>query len=56
MMGLGQFFLYGANALSLWYGGKLISDGEVTFVEVMKVIMAVMMSSMSLGQSAARKK
>jgi ATP-binding cassette subfamily B (MDR/TAP) protein 1 len=46
MTGLGQLFLMCSYTLSLWYGGKLIDDGEYTFLQVMKVFMAIIMCAM----------
>jgi len=52
-IGLGVFAVMGVYALSFWYGGKLINEGEYTFVQVLKVFMAISMSTMGIGQSAA---
>jgi len=52
LTGLGQLFLFGSYTLSFWYGGKLIDDGEYTFLNVMKVFFAIVMCAMGLGQAA----
>jgi len=52
LSGLGQFFLFSSYCLSFWYGGKLITEGEYTFVNVLKVFMAIVMCAMGLGQAA----
>jgi len=52
LTGLGQFFLFSSYTLSFWYGGKLISEGEYNFLNVMKVFMAVVMCAMGMGQAA----
>ncbi len=50
LTGLGQLFLFSSYTLSFWYGGKLITDGEYTFLNVMKVFMAIVMCAMGMGQ------
>jgi len=52
-MGAGQFFIFTSYALSMWFGGYLISKGEMQFVDVMQVFFAIIMCAMSLGQSGA---
>jgi hypothetical protein len=53
LVGFGQFSMFGFYALSFWYGGKLISDGKLEFVDVMKCLFAIMLSAMMAGQSAS---
>ena len=53
LIGLGQLFLFGSYTLSFWYGGKLVDEGEYTFVQVLKVFMAVVMIAMGVGQTAS---
>jgi len=53
LFGLSECLLFFAQALSFWYGGVLIKNGEYTFLNVMKVFMAVFMSAMSIGQATA---
>ena len=52
LLGLGQLVLFGSYTLSFWYGGKLITDGEYNFEQVLKVFMAVIMMAMGVGQAA----
>ena len=49
--GLSQFSMLGSFALALWYGGKLIDDGETTFRSVILVVMEVTMSAMGVGET-----
>eukprot|EP01064_Diplonema_japonicum_P011657 TRINITY_DN190_c0_g1_i2.p1 TRINITY_DN190_c0_g1~~TRINITY_DN190_c0_g1_i2.p1 ORF type:complete len:1437 (+),score=502.67 TRINITY_DN190_c0_g1_i2:70-4380(+) len=49
--GFSQFSMLGTFALALWYGGKLISDGETDFRSMMLVLMEVTMSAMGVGES-----
>ena len=51
--GFNQFALFASFALGLWYGGQLMKDDEIDFKEMMLVIMAVTMSSMGVGETAA---
>lgn len=53
LSGLGQFFLISSYCLSFWYGGKLISEGEMEFMDVLKVFFAIVMVAMSVGQTAS---
>lgn len=53
LTGLGQIFMFGAQALTMWYGGTLVEDGSYEFVDVMTVVMAIFMAAMSLGESSA---
>jgi len=52
LTGLGQFFLFGTFALAFWYGGQLISQGEMDFNQVMKVFFAITLSAQGIGQAA----
>jgi ATP-binding cassette subfamily B (MDR/TAP) protein 1 len=49
--GVVQFGNFGAFALSLWYGGRLIASGEATFVEVMVASTAVLMGAFGAGEA-----
>ena len=51
IFGFSQFSFYGVFALSFWYGGKLISQGEATFGDVIIASMAVMMGAMGAGEA-----
>jgi ATP-binding cassette subfamily B (MDR/TAP) protein 1 len=53
LTGVGQIFMFGTQALTMWYGGTLIEDGSYSFVDVMTVVMAIFMAAMSLGESSA---
>ena len=52
-MGLSEGLTFITYFVTFWYGGKLISDGEYTFLDVMKVLMAIIMSAMAVGQTSA---
>ncbi|KAH9121093.1 hypothetical protein AeMF1_007042, partial [Aphanomyces euteiches] len=38
-------------ALIFWYGARLLSDGTITFKQLMNTLMAIMMTSQSVGQT-----
>jgi ATP-binding cassette subfamily B (MDR/TAP) protein 1 len=41
--GATMFITFGGYALVFWYGGTLVGKGEITFDQVMKTLMALMM-------------
>lgn len=49
--GFSTAVLYFGYALCFWYGGKLVSEGELTFESMIEVFFALMMSAMSIGQT-----
>eukprot|EP01065_Artemidia_motanka_P012727 TRINITY_DN1701_c7_g1_i1.p1 TRINITY_DN1701_c7_g1~~TRINITY_DN1701_c7_g1_i1.p1 ORF type:complete len:1312 (+),score=406.83 TRINITY_DN1701_c7_g1_i1:95-4030(+) len=60
--GFSQFVMFGAFALALWYGGKMINNGrmpdsdplelhDTAFGGVMLVTMAVVLSAMGIGEA-----
>ncbi|KAH7472547.1 ABC transporter B family member 2 [Phytophthora ramorum] len=51
-LGFGSFILFAAYALAFWYGGKLVDDGDITFKELTKTLMAIIMSAQSIGMAA----
>ncbi len=44
LLGLSQCVMFSSYGLSFWYGGKLINDGDSTFLDVMTVFMAIFLS------------
>eukprot|EP01119_Soliformovum_irregulare_P012424 TRINITY_DN322_c0_g1_i4.p1 TRINITY_DN322_c0_g1~~TRINITY_DN322_c0_g1_i4.p1 ORF type:complete len:1246 (-),score=423.44 TRINITY_DN322_c0_g1_i4:17-3754(-) len=53
ILGFSEFCMYAINALGFWYGAKLVRDGEMSFVDVLKVFNAILLSAQSVGQSAS---
>jgi ABC-type multidrug transport system fused ATPase/permease subunit len=49
--GFSQFVIFGAFALSYWYGGQLVEDGVVDFTGVIKCSMALLMGAMGAGEA-----
>eukprot|EP01055_Gregarina_sp_Pseudo9_P000528 Gregarina_sp_Pseudo_9__527@NODE_133_length_4090_cov_119_924216_g125_i0_p1_GENE_NODE_133_length_4090_cov_119_924216_g125_i0NODE_133_length_4090_cov_119_924216_g125_i0_p1_ORF_typecomplete_len1308_score219_96ABC_membrane/PF00664_23/3_4e47ABC_membrane/PF00664_23/3_3e47ABC_tran/PF00005_27/2_1e41ABC_tran/PF00005_27/2_6e39SMC_N/PF02463_19/23SMC_N/PF02463_19/3_3e05SMC_N/PF02463_19/3_5e02SMC_N/PF02463_19/2_6e06AAA_21/PF13304_6/0_00014AAA_21/PF13304_6/0_012AAA_15/PF13175_6/0_00019AAA_15/PF13175_6/0_0032AA len=50
--GLSQALPFFVQALCLWYGAKLVAEGEISLEEMMRSTMSLMLSAMGLGQSA----
>ncbi|RLN92875.1 hypothetical protein BBJ28_00025509, partial [Nothophytophthora sp. Chile5] len=48
-LGFSSFIVFATYALVFWYGGKLVSQGNITFSELMRTLMAIMMSSQGIG-------
>ncbi|GMF37045.1 unnamed protein product [Phytophthora lilii] len=51
-LGFGSFVLFAAYALAFWYGGKLVDDGDITFKELTRTLMAIMMASQGIGMAS----
>ncbi|CAK4071335.1 unnamed protein product [Aphanomyces euteiches] len=52
MEGFASFSMFGVYALVFWYGARLMNDGSITFKELMNTLMAIMMASQGVGQTA----
>ncbi|TMW55364.1 hypothetical protein Poli38472_013255 [Pythium oligandrum] len=52
-LGFSSFIALATNALVFWYGGKLVEDKEITMVEMMRTLMAIMMSAQSIGSAVS---
>ncbi|CAB4007770.1 multidrug resistance 1 isoform X3 [Paramuricea clavata] len=52
-IGTSQWILNLCSAASMLYAGKLVNDDEMDFPDVMKVLMAIIMGSLMIGQLAA---
>ncbi|OQR88850.1 ATP-binding Cassette (ABC) superfamily [Achlya hypogyna] len=50
--GFSTFSMFAVYALVFWYGGKLINEGTITYKEMMRTMMAVMMAAQGMGQTA----
>eukprot|EP01006_Ploeotia_vitrea_P027567 TRINITY_DN60353_c0_g1_i1.p1 TRINITY_DN60353_c0_g1~~TRINITY_DN60353_c0_g1_i1.p1 ORF type:complete len:908 (+),score=101.36 TRINITY_DN60353_c0_g1_i1:306-2726(+) len=55
-VGFLQFVYLGTFSLVFWYGGTLISKGELTFIEVMKCASALLFSAAGMGESSSMSK
>ncbi|TMW55287.1 hypothetical protein Poli38472_013178 [Pythium oligandrum] len=52
-LGFSSFIVFATYALVFWYGGKLVDDKNITFVEMMRTLMAIMMSAQGVGNAAS---
>lgn len=52
-VGFSSFIVFATYAFTFWYGGKLVSEGTITFRQLMRSLMAIIMSSQSVGASVA---
>ncbi|OWZ07162.1 Multidrug resistance protein ABC transporter [Phytophthora megakarya] len=50
-VGFSSFVVYATYALAFWYGGMLVDDGSITFLQMMRSLMAIIMSARSVGAS-----
>ncbi|KAF4323682.1 hypothetical protein BBO99_00001481 [Phytophthora kernoviae] len=50
-VGFSSFIVYATYAFSFWYGGRLVDEGSITFLQLMRSLMAIIMSSQSVGAS-----
>eukprot|EP01114_Cavostelium_apophysatum_P015910 TRINITY_DN4431_c0_g2_i2.p1 TRINITY_DN4431_c0_g2~~TRINITY_DN4431_c0_g2_i2.p1 ORF type:complete len:1244 (-),score=364.29 TRINITY_DN4431_c0_g2_i2:7-3738(-) len=49
----GFLFSNAAYGLLFWYGGKIIAEGKYDFMDVLVALMAIMLSTVGIGQTAA---
>ncbi|GMF28770.1 unnamed protein product [Phytophthora lilii] len=52
-LGFSSFILFATYSLVFWYGGKLVSDHEINFKELMRTLMAIMMSAQGIGNATS---
>ncbi|OQR88789.1 ATP-binding Cassette (ABC) superfamily, partial [Achlya hypogyna] len=52
MNGFSTGMMFVAYAVVFWYGGQLIKDGTITYSEMMRTLMAIMMAAQGMGQAA----
>ncbi|KAG7392512.1 ABC transporter B member 10 [Phytophthora pseudosyringae] len=50
-VGFSSFIVFATYAFVFWYGGKLVNDGSITFLQLMRSLMAIIMSSQTVGAS-----
>ncbi|OQR86121.1 ATP-binding Cassette (ABC) Superfamily [Achlya hypogyna] len=53
MNGFSTGAMFASYAVVFWYGAKLIHDGTISFPEMMRTLMAVMMAAQGMGQAAS---
>ncbi|KAL4166731.1 hypothetical protein KRP22_013984 [Phytophthora ramorum] len=52
-LGFSSFILFATYSLVFWYGGKLVHDREINFKELMRTLMAIMMSAQGIGNATS---
>ncbi|CAK4336448.1 unnamed protein product [Aphanomyces euteiches] len=52
--GFAGFSTFAVYALVFWYGARLMNDGAIDFKQLMNTLMAIMMASQGLGQTASQ--
>ncbi|KAL0856001.1 hypothetical protein Bca101_061154 [Brassica carinata] len=53
LFGLSQLALYGSEALILWYGAHLVSQGKSTFSKVIKVFVVLVITANSVAETVS---
>lgn len=53
LFGLSQLALYGSEALILWYGAHLVSQGASTFSKVIKVFVVLVVTANSVAETVS---
>ncbi|KAF3595455.1 hypothetical protein DY000_02025488 [Brassica cretica] len=53
LFGLSQLALYGSEALILWYGAHLVSEGKSTFSKVIKVFVVLVITANSVAETVS---
>ncbi|GLE11561.1 hypothetical protein PINS_up024036 [Pythium insidiosum] len=48
-IGYSSFVIFATYALVFWYGGSLVHDNKITFKELLRSLMAIIMSSQGIG-------
>ncbi|KAG7394974.1 ABC transporter B member 10 [Phytophthora boehmeriae] len=52
-VGFSSFIVFATYAFAFWYGGKLVDEERISFRQLMRSLMAIIMSSQSVGASMA---
>uniref|UniRef100_K3WTE2 Uncharacterized protein n=1 Tax=Globisporangium ultimum (strain ATCC 200006 / CBS 805.95 / DAOM BR144) TaxID=431595 RepID=K3WTE2_GLOUD len=52
-LGFSSFIVFATYALVFWYGGVLVDRGDINFKELMRTLMAIMMSAQGVGNAAS---
>ncbi|KAE9002149.1 ABC transporter B family member 2 [Phytophthora rubi] len=52
-LGFSSFILFATYSLVFWYGGKLVQDDKINFKELMRTLMAIMMSAQGIGNATS---
>lgn len=49
-IGFGQFTIFVSYAIGMWYGGKLVADGELDPGDLLTVFFTIVIIGISVGQ------
>ncbi|KAF1328535.1 Multidrug resistance protein abc superfamily, partial [Globisporangium splendens] len=52
-LGFSSFIVFAVYSLVFWYGGKLVHRDEITFDQLIRTLMAIMMSAQGIGSAAS---
>ncbi|KAF1315606.1 Multidrug resistance protein abc superfamily, partial [Globisporangium splendens] len=52
-VGFASFILFATYSLVFWYGGVLVDKNDITFKQLMRTLMAIMMASQGVGSAAS---
>ncbi|TMW62307.1 hypothetical protein Poli38472_009800 [Pythium oligandrum] len=53
MLGFSSFVTFAVYALVFWYGGVLVGRGQITFGELIRSLMAILISANGVGQATS---
>ncbi|GLE08609.1 hypothetical protein PINS_up019894 [Pythium insidiosum] len=52
-LGFSSFIVFATYSLVFWYGGHLVDQRKINFLELMRTLMAIMMSAQGVGNAAS---
>lgn len=52
-LGFSSFIMFAVYSLVFWYGGTLVGKGSITFTQLIRTLMAIMMSAQGIGSAAS---
>ncbi|GLE08449.1 hypothetical protein PINS_up019632 [Pythium insidiosum] len=52
-IGYSSFVIFATYALVFWYGGTLVEDAKITFKELLRSLMAIILSAQGIGQAVS---
>ncbi|KAJ0412392.1 hypothetical protein ATCC90586_005412 [Pythium insidiosum] len=52
-IGYSSFVIFATYALVFWYGGSLVDDSKITFKELLRSLMAIILSAQGIGQAVS---
>lgn len=52
-LGFSSFIMFAVYSLVFWYGGTLVGKGSISFTQLIRTLMAIMMSAQGIGSAAS---